>query len=415
VISIAEARSLILQQAWRGGATRRPLLASLGLVLAEDVISDIDSPPHDKSLVDGFAVRCADVPGPGVELEVTQRVTAGEVPQQALRPGTAAQIMTGAPLPAGAEAVVMVEQTSQVRTGWVRIDVGNITLGQHIMRRGAALTRGRTILTAGRTVRAVDVGLMAEAGCCEVPVVRPPSVAVLATGNELVDARETPQAGMIRNSNGPLLCALASRLKAEVQDLGIAADQPHSLPDAIQLGLQHDVLILSGGVSAGVLDLVPAALEQLGVERVFHKVRLKPGKPLWFGLYERDDRKCLVFGLPGNPVGSLVCFVLFVAPPLRRLAGRAPLIQESRRAELAVGFQHTSDRPTYHPALAQRRHDTLVVTPIAWQGSSDQSAIAQANCLALFPAGVVALNAGEIVEVVILPSEGWAGEWGARE
>ena len=197
--------------------------------------------------------------------------------------------MTGAPLPAGADAVVMVEQThlmdgsTPVR---VRMEADQVHRGQHIMRRGASVLRGATVLEPGRVLRPVDVGLLCEVGCAEVSVRRPPRVAVLATGNELVPPQRRPAAGEIRNSNGPMLCALARSERGQVVDLGIARDEIAALRPAIEQGLACDVLVLSGGVSAGVLDLVPRVLEQLGVERVFHQVHLKPGKPLWFGIHE---------------------------------------------------------------------------------------------------------------------------------
>jgi len=167
--------------------------------------------------------------------------------------------------------------------------------------------------------------------------------------------------------------------------------------------LQHDVLVLSGGVSAGVLDMVPQVLEQLGVEPVFHKVQLKPGKPMWFGVYRTDGRICLVFGLPGNPVGSLGCFELFVAPVLRRLGGHTAITADPQLARMAVAHHHHSDRPSYHPARVDRLEEgQLEATPIAWRGSADQRAIALANALVLFAPGTRKYSRGERVEVVML-------------
>lgn len=406
MITISEARSRVLQQASTSRPIERPLLESIGCVLSAAVASDIDSPPHDKSLMDGFAVRSADGITAGVELEVLQRVTAGELPSVALRPGTAVQIMTGAPLPEGADAVVIVEQTESDREtlpGRVRITADRVQAGQNIMRRGAAIERGEVVLPAGHEVRAVDIGLLAEAGCCQLPVFAPPRAAVLATGNELVPAHQPPAAGMLRNSNGPLLCALAAQSQADVTDLGIAPDRLLALREAVERGLQHDVLVVSGGVSAGVLDLVPQVLAQLGVEQIFHKVKLKPGKPMWFGRSSSATRSCLVFGLPGNPVGSLVCFELFVAPVLRKIAGHQRVVCEPISGRLATDHQHRSDRPTYHPARAERTNEGgLQVTPIRWSGSSDQFALAQANCLMLLPARSCQLQCGEPVRIVPL-------------
>ncbi len=210
MISISAAQARVLERTW----TNPPALVELpdapGLVLAEDVPSDLDSPPHDKSLVDGFAIRASDVAAKDAELEVIGRITAGELPQRPVRPATAVQIMTGAPIPAGADAVVMLEETTLDQPASprrVRIRGGTVSVGQNIMRRGASLQTGQSVLPAGHVLRSADVGLLAEVGCCRVPVVRPPTLAVLATGNELVDAQRKPGPGLIRNSNGPLLCA----------------------------------------------------------------------------------------------------------------------------------------------------------------------------------------------------------------
>ena len=408
MISIDEARSRILARTWKNAPVSLPVTEAVGLVLAQPASSDIDSPPHDKALMDGYAVLAADVPRRGVELEVGERIVAGQVPTQSLRLGTAAQIMTGAPLPAGADAVVMVEQTHLVDGATpvrVRIDADQVRCGQHIMRRGASVQCGATVLEPGRMVRPVDVGLLCEVGCAAVSVRRRPRVAVLATGNELVPPQRRPAAGEIRNSNGPMLCALARSERSEVVDLGIARDEIDALRPAVAQGLACDVLVLSGGVSAGVLDLVPGVLEQLGVERVFHKVQVKPGKPLWFGVYEADQRKALVFGLPGNPVGSFVCFGLFVVPALRQMLGRADVVTEPRIARLTHDHRHLSDRPTYFPAYVTRTaQDALMVTPLAWEGSADQRALGAANCLALFPPGERTFVAGATVAIHLMDS-----------
>jgi molybdopterin molybdotransferase len=403
MISIGEARAHILERTWKNAPATVPVAEAVGLVLAEPVTSDVDSPPHDKSLVDGYAVRAADIARRGVELDVLELIVAGQVPTQSVRAGTATQIMTGAPLPAGADAVVMVEHTvrpSAALPGKIRIEADEARAGQHILRRGASIRSGATVLTPGRVLRPADVGLLCEVGCVAVPVRQPPRVAVLATGNELVPPQRTPAPGEIRNSNGPMLCALVRREHAQVVDLGIARDELPALRRLMEQGFACDVLLLSGGVSAGVLDLVPGLLEQSGVERVFHHVRLKPGKPMWFGVRTAGGRRTLVFGLPGNPVSSLVCFELFVAPALRRMLGRDDAVPPLHMATLAQEHPHRSDRPTYVPAVAVRGvDDTLMVTPVRWEGSADQRAVSEANCLAFFPPGECTLAAGERVAI----------------
>jgi molybdopterin molybdotransferase len=227
-------------------------------------------------------------------------------------------------------------------------------------------------------------------------------VAVLATGNELVPADRRPAAGQIRNSNGPMLCALVAGAGGIAVDLGIGRDDAEPLSELVARGLGEDVLVLSGGVSAGVLDLVPRVLSELGVEEVFHKVRLKPGKPLWFGVTRRGDRRTLVFGLPGNPVSSLVCFELFVRPALGRLAGRADNALPTVEARLTQPYAQRGDRPTYFPVRLRREAAQATVELLNWHGSADLQTLAQANGLAVFPADQQHFDAGDWVTVVCL-------------
>jgi len=367
-----------------------------GRVLAEPVVSDIDSPPHDKSIVDGYAVIAADIHQPGLELIVLEQIVAGAVPTRKVERGSATQIMTGAPLPAGADAVVMVEQT-QAAGDRVRILQTPVKPGQNIVRRAASLAKGQMVLETGRALRAIEIGLLAEVGHTKVTVIPRPRVAVLATGNELVDAALVPGAGQIRNSNGPLLCGLTAQVGARGAPLGVARDDSADLHKHIEFGLSHDLLVLSGGVSAGVLDLVPQVLGELGVKQVFHKVNLKPGKPLWFGVKEQT----LVFGLPGNPVSALVCFELFVRPSIEKLSGRQPKGLPRLTAKLTQDHKQRGDRPTYWPA--QYNESSKAVTPLDWRGSGDLRTLTDANCLVHFPAGDRLFAAGDEVNVLLLP------------
>ena len=407
MISVEQALSLVHARVPRRSPTTVPLGDALGHTLAEDIVSDVDSPPHDKALVDGYAVRASDIVAPHVELCILEQVVAGECPTQTVTAGTATRIMTGAPLPLGADAVVMIEKTETVTGGShgdtaarVRIIDERAAAGQNILRRAASLRRGETVLTAGRPIRPIEIGVLAEVGRSHVAVIPPPRVAVLATGNELVPVDRSPAAGQIRNSNGPMLAALVTRAGGQAIELGIARDDDDDLRRLILRGLEADVLILSGGVSAGVLDLVPHVLQQLGVQPVFHKVNLKPGKPLWFGtLPAADGGEKLVFGLPGNPVSSLVCFELFVRPALAKLAGRDDP-RTPRSATLAHTFQHRGDRPTYFPAaVTEDASSPPHVKLLNWKGSADLRTLADANCLAHFPAGDRNYAAGESLTI----------------
>jgi molybdopterin molybdotransferase len=400
MLSISEALSKVLASTGRLNSVRVPLGEALGLALAEDVTSDVDSPPHDKATVDGYAVVVADLASGSAELSILEEVTAGAVPKLAVSRGHCTRIMTGAPVPAGADAVVMVERT-ELLPGGARVQIADrVTARQNIMPRGDSLRCGETVLLGGHEVRAAEIGLLAEVGRSEVSVFPRPRVALLSTGNELVEPQEQPAAGQIRNSNGPMLAAAVRRAGGVPVELGIARDEPADLRKKIEQGLAADMLVLSGGVSAGVLDLVPAVLRDLRVEQVFHKVRLKPGKPLWFGVARFES---LVFGVPGNPVSSLVCFELFVRPAIAKLSGRDPDVGlRQLPAELTAEFVHRGDRPTYFPAVVRREGRTISAEPIRWRGSGDLRGITAANALAVFTAGDRTWLTGEQVDVLLL-------------
>ncbi|MCA9176556.1 MAG: molybdopterin molybdotransferase MoeA [Planctomycetales bacterium] len=402
MIDETEARQRVADCLSRLPAIELPLDETLGKVLAADVASDIDSPPYDKALVDGYAVCSQDFAEANAEvvttLRVLEEVTAGRTPSQPLRPGCATRIMTGAPLPEGCDAVVMIEQ-SQLDGDQVRL-TGEAQPEQHLLRAGAAMRRGDLVLRAGVVIRAAEIGVLAEVGCARPSVVPAPTVAILSTGDELVPHDQTPTLGQIRNSNGPMLAAMARQAGAKVMSLGIATDDAADLERLIREGLRADMLVLSGGVSAGVLDLAPQVLRQCGVDEVFHKVRLKPGKPVWFG---RSAAGVPVFGLPGNPVGSLVCFERLVRPALALMRGLSdPFEDRSVDARLAAPFSHRGPRPTYRPSRLCREEGVHVVAPVAWQGSADLCGIARANCLAAFPAGDRDYAAGEFVRCLPL-------------
>lgn len=416
MISVADALTMVLERAQPrtqpGSQWRTPLRDSLGRVLAEDIECTIDSPPHDKAQVDGYAVRAADVLAVGTTLQVVEEITAGQIPSQTVAPGTAIKIMTGAPIPAGADSVVMVECSESLADqngkAVVRFTGSAIRPGQNIMRRGESMRRGEIVLRSGQPLRAIEIGLLAELGCPDVCVFRTPVVSVLATGNELVPEDKTPGPGQIRNSNGPMLQALTMEAGGAPINMGIARDTEGELADLIREGLDSDVLLLSGGVSAGVLDLVPLVLKKLGVREVFHKVNLKPGKPLWFGVFtdEKDWRSVsydkLVFGLPGNPVSSFVCFQLFVRPAVARLAGRRGDGIRRVPALLAVDYQHRGDRATYYPGRAQEEHGRLIVEPLTWRGSADLRTLADANALIYFPPGSATFPAHSAITIHLL-------------
>ena len=401
MITLDEALTLIRQHSRPLPPARTALDDCLGLVLAEDVTSDVDSPPHDKAMVDGYAVIAAD----GQPRTVIEEVTAGKVPSRKVTPGTATRIMTGAPVPEGADAVVMVERTETLADGTVRLLEPTVTPTQNIMHRATSMRRGDVVLGRGTEVRPIEAGLLAEVGCARPTVVRRPTVAVVATGDELVPLDQTPGAGQLRNSNGPLVVAAVRCAGAVPIDLGIATDDPDDLEEKIIAGLASDVLLLSGGVSAGVLDLVPGVLERLGVEKVFHKVQIKPGKPVWFGVKKKaadgDGPPTLVFGLPGNPVSGWVCFELLVRPAIGALSGRGAIGLTAVTARLAGEHHHRGGRLTFRPAVLWQDEEGSVVETVDWQGSADLAGLVSANSLVQFPPVDRKYKAGE--EVRVLP------------
>jgi len=402
MLEIQDALQRVLDPSQSLAPVRVPLAEALGLVLAEAVTSDIDSPPHDKSIVDGYALLAADAANPNVELAILEEITAGQVPTRKVASGTTSRIMTGAPLPAGADAVVMVEKTELVASDRVRILQPGVKGGQNIMRRASSLARGQQVLESGNTLRAIEIGLLAEVGKSQLLVHPRPRVAVLATGNELVPCDQTPAASQIRNSNGAMLCGLVTQAGGTAVDLGIGRDETDDLRRRCQDGLACDVLVICTRVSAGVRDLVPSVLESLGVQQLFHKINLKPGKPLWFGVKQHgaDGRRTLVFGLPGNPVSSLVCFELFVRPAMAQLAGRTTGGLPRRTARLATEFVHRGDRVSMYPAALREEAGQLVATPLNWRGSGDLRTLTEAQCLIHFASGERRYAAGDLIEVV---------------
>lgn len=387
MISVDQAFDLIRQTVQPLPPEQTSLLNTVGRHLLHPVVADVASPPHDKSMMDGFAIRAADWSA-GTEFEIGETIIAGAVPSQPLGPMQAARIMTGAPLPVGADAVVMVELAEVKNNQTVTFQIDSIAPEQHILRTGANFSCGQSLFDAGHRVRPTDVGLLAEVGVNQALVGGLPTIAVLPTGDELVPCDQTPGPGQIRNSNGPMLLAMIAESGLMATDLGIGRDNEEDLTAKIKTGLQHDVLILSGGVSAGQKDLVPGILSSLGVKEVFHKVKVKPGKPIWFGVRQTangDEKPTIVFGLPGNPVSSLAGYQLFVRTCLKILAGGGTESSRPQQATLSRDHQTRGNRPTYWPGrMLVDDKCNRSVEPLIWNGSSDLLALGRADGLIYF-------------------------------
>jgi molybdopterin molybdotransferase len=401
MLSVAEAQAIVLQHAQPLPAAKTPLTVSaLGLVLAENVPSDLDVPPFDKAVMDGYAIHSADLlSGQGI-LRVIEEVTAGKTPQLAVERGQATRIMTGAPMPSGADAVVIIEKTKLLSDGRVEISDQPPRPRQNVIPRAAEMRAGEAVLQAGSILRPQEFGLLAMVGRTQVLAHPRPEVAIVATGDELAEPAQIPDPGQIRNSNGPMLAGQVHRAGGLPRMLPIAPDREDRLRELIADGLKSSVLVLSGGVSAGKLDLVPGVLEQLGVRPHFHKISMKPGKPVFFG----TRGATLVFGLPGNPVSSLVCFELFVRPAVRRLMGMndpGPCMQS---AVLASDFAYQSDRPTYYPAHVELCDAGWKASLLPWSGSSDLRGLARANAFVLLPVGNHQHRSGQRFPVLFVES-----------
>lgn len=401
LVSFEEARRAVLGAARPTRAETVDLGAALGRTLAAPVVSGDALPPFDTSAMDGYAVRAADVAGAPGAWPVAETVHAGGVPAGPLPPGAVAGIMTGAPLPAGADAVVPVEWTQGAGPDRVRIERAPEP-GQYVRRRGEALAVGDRVLGAGAAVTPAAVGLLAAVGAARVEVWRRPLVAVVATGDELVGADETPGPGQIRDANGPGLAAQVTAAGGDVLGPLVARDTAASVSAALDVAAGADVLVFAGGVSVGERDLVRTELERRGVAWAFWKVRQRPGKPLAFGTLGGVP----MVGLPGNPVSAAVCFEVYVRPLLAACLGRPEPAGPLEPAVLEAPVPKAEGLHTFARAVARRRADgRLGLTPAGPQGSHVARSLVDSDGLAHLPAAWPEAPAG--AEVLF---ERWA--WG---
>lgn len=406
MVSVETARRMVLAEVSPGPTERVRLADSLHRVLAEPVTCDIDYPPFDKALMDGYAVRSAETTSGGgdaqgrVALHVVGQVGAGHCSDRTLGRHETMQINTGAPLPIGADAVVPIEEVEVSEDGrLVRLRCA-FAAGRHVEARGRHVSAGSRVLEAGTRLNPARMAVAAAAGAAEVTVYRRPRVAVLVTGDELVDVASRPRDGQIRNSNETMLHAMVRACHAEPCPLGVAVDDETALRTRIERGLQHEVLCLSGGISMGAFDLVPKVLAECGVTILFRRVSMKPGKPTLFG---KTASGAAVFGLPGNPVSAFVSFELFVQPLLEArqgLVGRWPAVLQGR---LVGSLKRNDDRQAYWPArLEQNSHGELGARALPWFGSGDPFGFCGANGLIVRPPQAEAASEGDWVRVMML-------------
>lgn len=408
MLAVADALAIVLRQTTALPASNVPLSSARGRVLAEDVTAPDPLPPFAASVKDGYAVIAAD--GPGI-YPVIGEVTAGRLADFAVTPGSVAYITTGAPLPRGADAVVMVEETESLPAADGRTNVrinSAVRPGDDVRPVGFDVAAGQQVLAAGTRLGAAEIGLLATVGAATVSVHPAPRVAILSTGDELVEAGTPPGAGQIRDSNRPTLAAAVEAAGGIVVDLGIAGDTQGAIEAALARGLaEADVLLTSGGVSMGNLDLIKPLLDRLGHVH-FGRLRMKPGKPCTFATVEEGGRKRLLFGLPGNPVSSLVTFYLLGVPALRKLAGRLEPTLSRVQVCLSGPLRLDAYRPEYHratvrwePSLHDGRGGLLAVST-GMQASSRLLSMRSANALLELPQGDGTLETGATVTALLI-------------
>jgi molybdopterin molybdotransferase len=390
-LTFRDARAVVLREAGRDRISPQieliPLDTALGRVLARDAAADRDYPPFDRAMRDGFAVRAADLPG---TLQVTGEIRAGQHSDLALGPGEAIEIMTGAPVPAGADAVVMIEHCE--RTGDdVRIGRA-LESGANIALRGSEARASGVVLECGARLSYSGVAWLAATGQSSVEVFARPRVAIVSTGDEVVDINNTPEPHQIRNSNGWSLSAQVKRAGGIPVRLPIARDTVEDTRWIVEQGLESDMLLLSGGVSAGKYDVVETVLAELGAEFFFDRVLIQPGQPLVFG---RVGQK-LFFGLPGNPVSGMVTFEVFARAALELLSGAKGAPLPVTLARLTRRFTHKPGLTRFLPACVSDAE----VTPVEWHGSGDIAALCRANAFLVADADTPEYAAGETIPVL---------------
>ncbi len=415
MISVEEALEIILSHVEVLETEEKPILDSLGQVLAEDVHSLIQVPPLDNAAMDGYAVQwesiCRASEASPQVLKVIGEVAAGSLAEKAVEPGTAIRIMTGAPVPPGADTVVPFEDTDEIarkEKGIVRGDSWKIGIlhpipqGENIRLAGEDITQGGLVLKRGTELRPAEIGVLASLGCTKVRVIRRPVVAVLATGDELVDIGQPLLPGKLYNSNSYSIAALVLRYGGIPQVLGIARDNIESLVEKLEQGLNCDMFITTAGVSVGDYDIVKDVLAKQG-EITFWTVRMKPGKPLAFGVLKgREGKKIPQLGLPGNPTSVMVSFEQFGRPAILKMLGKKKLKKPTVQAVMEDRVANRDGRRTYARVVVRKSNDRYYAKLTGPQGSGILTSMTQANGLAIIPEDVPLVTEGDVVQVQML-------------
>ncbi|HEX3580916.1 MAG TPA: gephyrin-like molybdotransferase Glp [Thermoanaerobaculia bacterium] len=394
MLSVEEAQERVLELVTPFGIEQIALQNALHRVLAEDVIAPFDVPEGDNSAMDGYALIADDTPG---TLRVIEDIPAGAAPRERVEHGTASRIMTGALVPEGADAIAQVEITDGGSEA-VRIE-RKVVAGTHVRRRGEDMRAGDIVIARGMQIGPAEIGVLATVQQSNVSVARKPVIAILATGNEILDLDAPRRAGAIVNSNSYALAALAREAGAEPRLRGIIADTREATVEALSASLDCDFIVTSGGVSAGAYDFVKDAVAELGADTRVWRVAMKPGKPV---VVSRLPGGQVAFGLPGNPVSCMVAFILFVAPAIRKALGQAQLFPPVVDVRVDAPLRAPGDRRTYLRVRVIVRDGELVAVPMKAQGSHVSTSMLGANGLAIVEGGVTRIEAGELAPVLLI-------------
>ena len=406
MLSAEEARNIILSNTKEFRTEAVSLLEAHDRVLAADIYSRDDIPPFKNSSMDGFAVRSIDTVGAAkgkpIELVLQDEVAAGDPSGLSLSPMHAIRILTGAPLPDGADTVVPLERVEE-RSGAVILS-GPIAPAQWTREKGEDIGKGDLVLKRGILINAAHLGVLASIGCSTVDVFRKPAMAILTTGNELLTVGEELRDGKIRNSNAYSIHALAKESNCVPIDLGVARDNEEELSQKVHEGLNYDLFVTSGGISAGKYDYVLDSMKKAGVNLKFRKVNIKPGMPLAFGTFEKNGRDVLIFCLPGNPVSSVVTFLEYVGPCIEKMMSRGAGAPSARlKATLEETLSKRDGKRHYHRGIVQSREGRLFVQSTGSQSSGVLTSLVKANCLIILNEHQSTFEVGEEVEIELLP------------
>lgn len=409
-LKASEAQRVIFESVATLGIESVRIEQSAGRVLAEDIRANRDLPPFDVSAMDGFAVRAADIASAPTTLAVIEDINAGDQPKRVVGAGQCARIMTGAPMPQGADTVIKVEDTLELSPDRVQINI-TATPGNFVRPRGESMHVGDAVLTAGTTITPGVVGILATVKATQFGVYRRPTVAILSTGDEIEGLYDPVDPNKIPDSNTYAVMAQAQGLGIEPVLLGIARDDPAELEDLLQRGLLFDVLLVSGGSSAGVHDYVRSSIEKLGVRVKFWRVATRPGHPFAFGMSDST----YFFGLPGYPVSSMVCCEQFVMPALRRMMGQSRPYRRTVAARLTRAFKTNPGRTEFVRVLLSQENGEFFATPTGSQSSVVLLSMARADGFMVVPANCNGLAAGEQVTVQLFDSAVLQDTMGFRE